>query len=153
MSKQDRRFLLIGALCAQFSHLEFRLAQVIWSLLGINEKTGKLVTSGLDILPRVRMAIRLASHLNAKSAVKKALDKVRTELQNGIIDQRNLAVHGIHTVSDDGETMTLEVHRGGNANRQITISIRDLNALNKRIYDLSTYLDREVPDLSSIIAK
>ena len=153
MSKQDRRLLLIGGVCQQYSILELRVAQIIWALLKIDEPTGKLVTSGLDILPRIRMAMRLATHLKAKPAVRKALEKVRTKLQDGVIDQRNLAVHGIQTVSDDGEVMTLEVHRGGKANRQVPIRIADLNALTRDIYELTKLLDGEIPDFSAIIAK
>ena len=58
-----RSLVQIGNIAAQWSHLEYKLAQTIWILLGLEEGTGKIVTGGLDMLPRINMAINLSRHL------------------------------------------------------------------------------------------
>ena len=51
-----------GSICFQWSALESLLAVVIWRLLKLDSDTGAIVTGGLDILPRINMAIALATH-------------------------------------------------------------------------------------------
>jgi hypothetical protein len=140
LDKQDRRLLLIGAVCAQWSHLEYTLATVIWRLLSLDDETGKMVTGGLDMIPRIRMAHRLAQKLSGKPTLCKAIEAVRADIQTSLLERRNTAVHGVQFVSPDKEKMLVEVHRGKNALLRSELSIKDLNQLSKDIYETSQKL-------------
>lgn len=110
---QNDRNLQIGNICIQWSHLEYLVALAIWSMLRIDEKTGRILTGGLDIIPRLGMAHQLSVHLNAPQLARRTLTETRKILQSGLLEQRNLVIHG-HRLKAHGEPSieTFEVHRG-----------------------------------------
>jgi hypothetical protein len=111
----------IGLVCGEWSTLEYNLSIVIWRLLGLDPDTGKIVTGGLDLLPRVNMAINLARHVKQNRATIAALERARKTVQDGLDARRNQAVHGVHFAEDDGST-TVEVHRGKGGRNPVTIT-------------------------------
>ncbi|WP_423352633.1 hypothetical protein [Phenylobacterium sp. VNQ135] len=91
------------------------LAIIIWRLLNLPDAdTGRIVTGGLDMLPRFNMAIALARHLKAPHEATAALVAARKAIQDGLDVQRNRAVHGIQYLEEDGK-YTIETHRGKGA--------------------------------------
>ncbi|HYX46852.1 MAG TPA: hypothetical protein VE820_08540 [Sphingomicrobium sp.] len=94
--------------CIQWSNLEFQIAHAIWWMLNLDADSGKIVTGGLDMGPRVNMAINLARHIRVDRKVTQALETARAALQDGLDKRRNRAVHGVHlTTNDEGEAMVV----------------------------------------------
>jgi hypothetical protein len=158
------RNLTIGSICFQWSHLEYLLSQTIWSLLRIDEDTGKILTGGLDIQPRVNMAIALARHLNAPRGLVTALVEVRTALNKDLVYRRNRAIHG-HRRPDPNEPASelVEVHRGKGdrtrhpqTNDDLVKIVDDTNDLFNVLYDAlraDDILDASVSRPIRIVAK
>lgn len=138
-----RSLIQIGNIAAQWSHLEYKLAQTIWILLGLDEGTGKIVTGGLDMLPRVNMAINLSRHLKAPRSLIDLLVKVRKELQDKLQEERNRAIHGVHFHGSQGELL-VEVHRGKGDRTRKPLPESDLNETGNRLHELGTELTAAV---------
>jgi len=120
----------IGNICWQWAHLEYLIALAIWAMLRIDHETGKVVTGGLDIKPRVNMAINLGHHLRAPKEAIQALIDVRTALDDDLITKRNRAVHGHRLLDPDDPTADLvEVHRGKGDRKRSPQTNQDLRAL------------------------
>ena len=128
------RNVQIGNICYQWAHLEHLLFLSITSVLRLDNDTGKLITSGLDILPRVNLALKLAKHLRAPPQAIKGLEATRSTLQNGLLDRRNRAIHG-HRLMDPGDPFSelVETNRGKGANVRRPQTNADLAALGKDI--------------------
>jgi hypothetical protein len=94
-TRQINRLTQIGNICAQWSELEYLFATTIWVLLKLDMDTGKIVTGGLDMLPRANMAINLARHRQAPKEILDALLTARKAIQDGLDIRRNRAVHGV----------------------------------------------------------
>ncbi|MFI4933857.1 MAG: hypothetical protein ACHP7N_04515 [Caulobacterales bacterium] len=105
-----RRASLIGSICVHWSAIEGYVALTIWEMLGVRAETGKILTGGLDMLPRLNMAILLARHLKAGKKIERALVALRKEIQDGLDQRRNVAVHGLNYVIE-GKVL-VEMHRG-----------------------------------------
>lgn len=131
------RNLQIGNICFQWAHLEYLVALSLWSLLRIDHDTGKIVTGGLDLLPRVNMALKLAQHLKAPGLAIKALKEVRTALQDGLLEKRNTAIHGLRSFdTSDPSGEFFEVHRGKSAGLKQPVNNLSLQALGVQIADV-----------------
>ena len=126
---QDRN-TQVGNICVQWAHLEYLLALAIWSLLRLDQETGKIVTGGLDIRPRLNMAINLAKHLKAPEPAKKALLCTRRALDGGLDERRNKAIHGHRLLDpDDIQSELVEVHRGKGDRKRHKVTNADLAEL------------------------
>jgi hypothetical protein len=77
----------VGIVCGLWAYLEFLFAAAIWQFLQIPEKTGIIVTGGLDIKSRAAMAWRLASEMGKPSEVTEALRNAKTAAE-GMLDER-----------------------------------------------------------------
>ncbi len=131
------RNLQIGNICFQWAHLEFLVALALWSLLRIDQETGKILTGSLDLLPRVNMALKLAKHLKAPGLAIKALKEVRTALQGGLIERRNTAIHGLRSLDpNDPAGEFFEVHRGKSSGVKQPVNNAALRALGSEIVDV-----------------
>ena len=139
VSPNARVLVHIGNIAAQWSHLEYMLAQTIWILLGHDAETGKIVTGGLDMLPRINMAINLARHLNAPKPLTECLEKIRKELQANLIETRNSAIHGVQFNGPNGE-LEVEMHRGKGNRKRNPLPEKTLNQTGKRLYELTNEL-------------
>ena len=106
-----RRLAHIGGVCLQWSYLELLIGAIIWKLLNLEIEVGKIVTGGLDILPRLNMAINLCRELKADKRIVRALVTARKQLQDGLLERRNMVVHGQHWLLT-GEIPLVEVQRG-----------------------------------------
>ena len=138
-----RSLVQIGNIAAQWSHLEYKLAQTIWILLGLEEGTGKIVTGGLDMLPRINMAINLSRHLKAPRCLTELLVKIRKELQESLQEERNRAIHGVQFHGPGGE-LQVEVHRGKGDRTRQSLPEATLNQTGKRLHELGTELTAAV---------
>ncbi len=135
------RNVQIGNICWQWAHLEYLIALAAWSLLRIDNDTGRLITGGMNILPRVNLALNLARHLKAPQQAQKALKETRKALQKGLDERRNRVVHG-HRFLDraDPQAEFVEMHRGKNAGVKVRQTNKDLAQLGRDIADTARAL-------------
>lgn len=120
-----------GNVCHQWSYLEYLLSKAIWHLLGLDKKTGMIVTGGMDILPRVNMAIALATHLKANPSLLQALKDTRTAIQgrrktDGLQYQRNRIVHGVYSSNKEAMEPSVETHRGAGSRQREPINLAEI---------------------------
>jgi hypothetical protein len=135
MAKDESLQMLIGVgnICTQWAFLEFQFSLAIWRLLKVDEATGKIVTGGLDMLPRAGMAIVLARHFQADRALTTALVEARKTIQAGLDVRRNEAVHGVFKSRVGGSDVVVEVHRGKGDRKPKPITAADLTSLGTEI--------------------
>lgn len=125
----------IGHVCLQMSLLELTLAHIIWAFLDLDHDTGAIVTGGLDILPRINMAINIAEHKKAPLPIKAGLRDIRKALQEGLLDQRNLIVHGAQRFTETNET-EFKMLRWPEPKRHQVLSGRDIHAVAEKFHGL-----------------
>ena len=96
---------------------------------------GEIIFGGLDILPRVGMAINLARYAKIPNPLVNRIVAVRKGLQDGLADRRNQVVHGAHkNLENGGTTVTMVRWRGDKRSRIITT--KDLYDLGHEIFQL-----------------
>ena len=133
------RLALVGNICHQWANIEYQIACAIWSLLGVDEATGIILTGGLLMRPRVNMATKLAKHLSAPQKVIAALTEVHSALEV-LEEKRNKAVHGVRFANlNDPASEYFEMHRGKKGrhletNDSLRELAQDLANLGTRLY-------------------
>ena len=132
------RLMSVGNISTQWAYLEYLVANTIWWLLKVDKPTGMILTGGLDMIPRINMAINLARHLKADRRILEALEVTRKSIQGGLADRRNIAVHGVFSSSDGSPIVTVEVHRGKGDRKRIPLSDEELIKTGK---DISSTID------------
>ena len=96
-----------GRLCAAWAYLEYMIEEKIWHLLGIDETLGEYITYPLD--GRGRWSLMMAL-LKEKDQDEHDRLKPLTQRMEIVTRDRNLIVHGLIGVSENGLTWT--VYRG-----------------------------------------
>lgn len=127
-------------MCLVWSGLEYVFAYTIWHLLGLSEDTGKIVTGGLDMLPRANMAINLSRQLKAPASLTKALMEARKTIQDGLDTRRNECVHGVHFGNATSEVVRIEVHRGKGDRSKKVLTNADIHGLLNELNIVREYL-------------
>lgn len=135
------RLAIVGFICAQWALIEEKFAKAIWFLLGVDEEVGKIVTGGLDIRPRMNMAIRLAQKIECSPELLAGLEESRRLIQDGLAQRRNLVVHGVHNSNPTEGALLLELHRGRNLEPQ-EFSDESLKQLSDDLDAVSQILSR-----------
>lgn len=138
------RHAYVGNICHQWANIEYQLVLAIWAMLGIDQETGIILTGGVPIRARADMAVKLAKHLKAPEPALQTFKWIQKELESGIEDRRNLAVHGVRTANDsDSASEFFEMHRGRSKGRNIQTN-DDLLTLSKEISALGSRLHTEL---------
>lgn len=132
------RLISVGNICTQWAYLEYLVANTIWWLLKVDRPTGMILTGGLDMIPRINMAINLARHLKADRRILEALEATRKAVQGGLADRRNIAVHGVFSSRDGSPIVTVEVHRGKGDRKRTPLPDEELSNIGK---DISSTID------------
>lgn len=130
----DKRLAYIGNICTQWAGLEYKVAHCIWYLLSLDAETGKIVTGGLDMQPRLNMAINLARHLGGPKPLLDQLIATRSAVQDKLDTRRNRAVHGVQFWYPDDGVMSVEVHRGKGGRDRQPVSDDELYDLGNEIH-------------------
>jgi hypothetical protein len=125
----------------QWSNVEYQVAQTIWLILGLDVETGKIVTGGLDMLPRLNMAINLARHRKAPVELTSQLVKTRASIQDKLDVRRNRAVHGVNSWFPGDATVHVEVHRGKGGRERKPLPEDDLRQLGQEIHRVGKELN------------
>lgn len=89
---------------------------------------------GLDMLPRVNMALKLARYAKWPQRMVKRIDNIRKELQgpqgcNGLSERRNQLVHGVHKLSTKPDCISLTMVRWEGNKRTQDVSLTDIHDL------------------------
>jgi hypothetical protein len=131
----------IGYVCVQWALLETVAANVIWAFLTMDHETGAIVTGGLDLRPRLSMAIALAEHVKAPPHIKSGIRQIRDTLtKEKLDDRRNQAIHGAHSASDDPSKVNLTMLRWRGDKRTKAVSALELAELGHTIAKLTATL-------------
>jgi hypothetical protein len=137
----SKRMAHIGSLCLQWSYLEYIIAAIIWKQLNFDMPVGKIVTGGLDMLPRLNMAINLCRELKTDSRIERGLVAARKALQSGLQDDRNMVVHGQHWLIT-GNAPSIEVQHGKGTRQPKIFTDQDIYKLVEDIAAVSNEIGR-----------
>ena len=122
----------VGLLCTQWAYLEWMLEIAIWwfrDLLDATDDERIAETGGKPISVLAREARNVASRKLTSASELDAMIDVAQRIED-IIDERNLAVHGVRQLLP-GETVVARVTRGkykGTLQSLPTIRLKSLNA-------------------------
>lgn len=97
---------IVGALVMRLSYLHFVLEINLWSILGIDEGSGRVLTEDLpfkSLIHRFERTIRLK---NPSTEVSDRLKKAFAQLEK-VNDKRNKIVHGFWTFPGDGSPLLI----------------------------------------------
>lgn len=100
----------IGHLCLQWARLELAVIGVLITIEDMTVEKGEIIFGGLDIIPRINMALGLGLHNKIPLRFTKRLTAVRKALRDGLAADRNTLVHGAHRPMENGAT-TLRMSR------------------------------------------
>ena len=132
----------IGVICLQWSLLEMHLLRII--ACTENAPIDKVFTAfaGLDMMPRINMAMRLARYAKWPQHLIKRIEAIRSDLQgksgrNGLADKRNQVVHGVHGPSDQPNSVTLTMARWDGPKRTQHVSVSDIHLLAVKFSELA----------------
>jgi hypothetical protein len=125
VSEDVKILAAIGHVCLQWARLEMALLAVIYGIEDVHYTKGDIVFGGLDMLPRVGMAVNLAEHHNIPVRFQKRIRAIRKALQHGdknsLCNRRNQVVHGAHRDLEGGNTtLTMVRWRGPKRDRQMS---------------------------------
>lgn len=138
----ETRMIHIGNICGQWASVEYVLSILIWQLLKVDSETGKILTGGLDMMPKLNMAITLGNHLRAPRALVQSVIVARSAIQCGIDVRRNQAVHGVSfLISESPFSVGVEVHRGKGRRQKEIVTNDQLHDLATELSQISCTLD------------
>jgi hypothetical protein len=114
----------------------------LWWLIGLhNRKTeGRVITSGLSLETLARKVSDL-SHLKIADTADRELLKSLRDRISAIVDERNLAVHGLRAADPDGDTFTAELARGAYKSKPQNLSLIRLKSLNIEVISILTVIE------------
>lgn len=136
----------IGHVCMQWSLLEQTLIMILATCQNVPNNEAAILFGGLDMKPRLNMALNLAEHHRWPPPLVKRLRKLRTHIdKTKLVDRRNLIVHGVHSASDTPQAFNLYTpRRKGNAQEETWTIVeahslgREINAAVKEAYAILT---------------
>ena len=123
----------VGLVCVQWAYLEYLFEITFWWLLDLLNKPneGRVITGKLS-LEIISKRVCELSHLKVlEQEDRKLLENLRDRVAQ-IIDERNLAVHGVRELLPD-TTVSATVARGAYRHRPQSLSLIRLASLNKEI--------------------
>jgi hypothetical protein len=127
----------IGEVCVQWARLEMCLLALLCQIEPMELEKAYTVFGGLDIQPRINMALNLAIQNKLPSAYVKRVKAVRSKLQNGLLDRRNQVVHGAHHGEIGFEsTLTMVRWKGERQNKKV--SAKEISTLAAEIHELGS---------------
>lgn len=125
----------IGQVCLQWARLEMTLIGLLSSIEEIETERSYFLFGGLDMLPRVNMALNLARYNKLPPPLITRIKAVRTSLQKDLAERRNQVVHGAHReIEADSTTLTMVRWQGDKRHR--TMTALDIHQLALEIHEL-----------------
>jgi hypothetical protein len=133
---------LVGVICGQWAYLEWLLEVTHWWLLGLlnKPKEGRVITSSLSIEKMAKRVCDL-SHLRiSKDEDRALLENIKNRIL-AVLDERNLAVHGVRKWHEDEQVLTGSLARGKYKNEPQKLSLLRLRSLNNELVSIANALE------------
>ena len=128
----------IGHICVQWALLENNLLGLTGIISNMPIEEAYIVFGGLDMRPRLNMAVNLSRHHKLHPPLLKRLLAVRDAVSKNKIDEkRNRAIHGVHQISEKPLHVSLTMARWSGDKRTTDVSIADLHKSGFDILDLA----------------
>jgi len=124
----------IGHVCLQWSLLELTLLALLSNMEDMDIEKGEVIFGGLDIKPRVNMAISLGTRHKLPPPLLAELRAIRKVIQVDLMDRRNQAVHGAHGESELLGTYQLRMSRWPAPKKLQPVSYESMIALSEEIH-------------------
>lgn len=125
----------IGHVCIQWALLENNILAVLCTCQNVSTEEAAILFGGLDMKPRLGMAINLATHHKWHPSLIKRLRSLRTAIDKAkLVDRRNIIVHGVHKASDKAQTFTLYSPRRNGSAQHEDWTILEAHALGVEIH-------------------
>lgn len=131
LDDQNTFLALIGHVCLQWALLEQGMLAIIAAAESAPLDKIYLTFAGQDMLPRIRTALNLARYHKWPQHLTKRIEAIRAELQgksgrHGLMEKRNLVVHGVHSASLQPESVKLTSPRDQGPKRHQDVSIAEM---------------------------
>jgi hypothetical protein len=129
----EEHLFLVGAICSGWAHLEFLVELALWWQIDfLHRRTeGRVLTGSLSLEIMAKKVCELYHLKIPDKNDRKILDDVRDRIV-AILDERNLAVHGVRQINPANETHA-EIARGKYKNKPQKLSNIRLKSLNFEI--------------------
>jgi hypothetical protein len=124
----------VGVVCSGWAHLEFLFEVTLCWLIGFSNRKaeGRVITSGLSLETLARKVCDLQHLKISDTKDRETLESVRERISL-IVDERNLAVHGVRSADPEGDTITAELSRGKYKSKPQNLPLVRLRSLNVEI--------------------
>lgn len=125
-AEQNAFLCTIGHICLQWALLEQTILFIIGAIENVPIQKAFVMFAGLDMLPRLTMAINLAQEAKLPHLrFIKPLQDIRKEIREGLSDRRNLFVHGSHQLTEQQGEYVLVMSRWKGDKQRQTVSLLD----------------------------
>lgn len=144
-------FAGIGVVCVEWALLEHIMLAIISSAENYSLEKTYMVFGGLDMLPRINLALKLTRHAKWPRTLSARIEAIRVEVQgksgrHGLQEKRNQLVHGVHAPSTKPESTRITMPRWGEPKRTEDISAMQVYELAKRLSSLAEEAGRIFDD-------
>jgi hypothetical protein len=109
---------------------------LIIQLEGIPAEKGHLLYGGYDLLPRFKLAIRLAEYHKVPRTIINEIKSIQKVIQKDVAERRNQAVHGAHADAGVLGAVNLTMVRWPEPKRTQTVTLEDFIRLTEEIHAL-----------------
>jgi hypothetical protein len=126
----------IGHVCLQWALLEQTVLAIIASAEDLPFDKVYTRYGGLDMQPRISMALKLAHEAKWPVRLTKKLEGIRRALQKGgenLAEKRNMFVHGVHKAGNEPGEHILTMARWSPGKRDQAVTALDAAALANRL--------------------
>ena len=129
----------MGIVCVQWALLEHLMLGLISSAESSSLNKVYISYGGLDMLPRIGMALKLARFYGWPGPMIARIEAIRKEVQGhgGLGERRNQLIHGVHKASLSNSSVSLTMVRWGEPKRTQDVSIANINDLARRLGGLA----------------
>lgn len=110
--------IAIGDITAHWSFLEWQVSGIIHTLLDLDPKRGRAITTQMNIRPKTEIVTLLMEHLGIAPEIVDEFDKAEKEITRLTTD-RNQIIHGIWAKKKGSNEHYLLWYRGSAKNRII----------------------------------
>ena len=133
----EAHLLSVGIVCSHWAYLEYLYELTLWWLLGLlnDEKAGRVITGGQSLENLARRCNEL-SYLRIPEERDRQILEDSYKRIHAIIDERNLAVHGIRSALKTGPLVTATVTKGKYKSQPQNLSYIRLNTLNTEMANI-----------------
>lgn len=87
-------YAAVGEIVTKWAHLEWNLERIIWRLLGMSNREGRILTTGMSARTKIEIIDATAKHYTKDQTIKDAVVAINHRARP-LADYRNNLVHGV----------------------------------------------------------